>query len=166
MHSCHALHKKHLTSKTHLKASEECERASALRGQLLPTGLGLLEAPQVVPSIIQINSLTHTGGATETRPVPGDDHFNEESDVFGNTFFYDGFYHDSIGNQIHFSAGSEYTPGAQQDEVLNDQLDDYGVIDAEGDGERFHCGVALDALIGEAASEQPEDNMDPTKNQC
>ncbi len=116
--------------------------------------------PQVVPSIIQTTSLICTGGGTEVQPAVNNS--NEETDIFGDTFFYDGFYHDSVGDRIHFSAGSEYTPGAERDEVLNDQLDDYGINDAEGDGERFHRGVAVNALIGET-SEEPEDEADPTK---
>lgn len=83
----------------------------------------------------------------------------EDDTAFGDTVYYDGVYHDDAGNPIHFSAGTNTSLDTRlgREELLHRQLDWYGVLNAEEDGQQFHRGVDLDDLLG------GQDDDDATK---
>lgn len=159
--------KKHIISDTHKRAcrnqlggSEDGEQSRINHADdrsPVPPSNGRLPQPfELVPSTISANipSPSHDFGASDHWPPEGD------NEVFGDTLYYDGIYHDVVGNPIQFSAGAGSSKNVQREELLNRQMDTYGILNAEEDGRRFHRGVDLEELLGDDVDDATKTNVE------
>lgn len=157
-------YKKHMNSDTHLKAfrlhEERRDSAQADEGGQSSASASGGHSSESQSQPVELRpSIINTDIASPDHDN-GDPWLNEnsvdETELFGSTLYYNGIYHDDIGNPIHFSAGSSSLPSAQQDKLLEKQLDTYGILNADEDGQRFHSGVDMEDFLGE------EDELEDT----